>query len=935
MRRFLLWLFPTLIVIVTAWTVGPSLVDSCRAWVANQRLRRSVDNAVRSTSYSVSPDRWIRFQLPPQTVALRILTNAAVTQPKLPPDHPDRPRRGWRYSVEYQLFDEKGAVAEPKEYHLRTKITQYVDPETGKVQGVTWFRDSDRIPTQTRTIQLPLASVDRRPKFIRMRLRSSDSEVAEVVARVYIKYERSNYEQPYVWSRLPTWRRERLSRASVYPADLLSPMERRNLLRWNWDAIPPMGRVDVDYVQRQMYQQEDPQPDAADFLAPENGIACRPKQPITLPAPDEAGDVQLEFVPDRSVVAPESATVDIKYFQPIHGLVWKRSYTLDQLAEPLRLSTTGGLYEIVASDFVICCATWRQHGGKRYETRLVAQPSDSPSTTTTWDSPEIAEDAGEELPAQDAALDSIATNSTAPNWLESSKRFMRLHLADHDGRLKYSIQHVSGMPAPFRVSVRRLVMPPTDLSSATIGPDDQNAQEGFDPPEEVQSARLQYEWLDADGKSLKRGVVQTDTAVSKYDQATLGPVTLACTEPKAYFFSLPPEVAAIRFAADSDVAVASFTRPPDFPRTFRLPETRSPYQQLNELSRTWFLVRPDDYERRIMANQYCSLRTQLRPPEENVQLVTGTYDWSDTAPVANVPGRFVLTQRDPSLTIREEARHNVYHEFEANELVQLHWAPEDERSAVTPRLVYQLRQSPKHPVRVYLDGKLFHEFVPRALVGEVELPCIEQGIEIDKSHTVRIVTADSNDRPRLGQPKFWIRGAEIQGAAQHIKRFAYKLTGQSMVFPVVKYTSGREEVIVRPFFAQATDSLDGESASDRDTTDSRQRLNVRLIGTPRRQQGPLLTWTLTERLFEIRTDPSETALVFPGTVHVVDQGQRCIIVLGDDLPAGEYQLKLRWQSPYPDDAPAYVSVYRLLPETQSKRKMSVDSWIVATHGESK
>lgn len=72
MRRWLVWLL-AIIGAITMAIAAASYWENGKDWVGRQRLRRSVDNAVRSTAYPILKDQWVSFQLPPQSVALSTL----------------------------------------------------------------------------------------------------------------------------------------------------------------------------------------------------------------------------------------------------------------------------------------------------------------------------------------------------------------------------------------------------------------------------------------------------------------------------------------------------------------------------------------------------------------------------------------------------------------------------------------------------------------------------------------------------------------------------------------------------------------------------------------------------------------------------------------------------------------------------------------------
>ena len=287
-------------VVLSFWIARPWAVERWNDQLLAWRARRSIEDTVRSTAYPIEPQRWLEFDLPPHAMALRLLTNAAVSHTELPPGSMEQPRRGWRYAIEYELLDEESATRERRQYHFRARISHRQDIGTEVDERLTWFQDSDQVPTQTRTVQIPLSDTKSRTRHIRIRLASQDPQLEGVVIRVYYEHERSDFEQPYAWSRLPVVDRQRLCRASVYPPELLSPQEQRNLLRWNWTALPPRGKPSLEFQHRMIYQRENPQVADVEFLPPPDGVTCRPGIPVTIPTPAQPGVTLLEFFPDHA-----------------------------------------------------------------------------------------------------------------------------------------------------------------------------------------------------------------------------------------------------------------------------------------------------------------------------------------------------------------------------------------------------------------------------------------------------------------------------------------------------------------------------------------------------------------------------------------------------------------------------------------------------------
>ena len=653
---------------------------------------------------SARPRRWLEFDLPANAVGLRLLTNAALANTSLPPISPDRPRRGWNYAVDFELLDDQLETLQQRRYHLRSRISHGQNAGTEVTEGQTWFQDSQLVPAQTRTVQIPLRQFDSRAHRLRVRLGARDDQVQDVAMRLYFKYERPDYEQPYAWSRLSLDARQRICRASVYPPDLLSPWERRNLLHWDWTALPPLGRIDVDYQYRLIYQREDPQVENWELQPPPEGIVCRAEVPVTIPTPAEVGVVRLEVYPDYAMDNVFQAMVDVRVHRKLLGQVAHYRQAAGGSSELLQFDTAGDLLEVTASEDVVCVATWR--------------PS--------------AEGAA-------AATDTAIT-------LSSSAETIRAQLTDKIEPLDYEITHVDQLPTPFRVTLRRLLPCP----AATVE---------TRRPAQLATATVAYEFLDDRGDVLRRGTLETLPDVARYDVASIGAAPMWVTEPSTSFFSVPLAATKVRFRCEhSDVAVIAFTRPRDLARTFRIPEEQGIFEQQQENGRTWFLIRPSGYQQRVADNRVADIALQTRPQPPHERLISGQYEWDDHRPREFSPGRFVLTQRDPSFALRDEAIASAYSQVPVDTVVSFRWMTEDVAVPIEPRLMYLVPAAAAGLVQVFIDDALYHQFIPARVV--VKSACRLSPIHLNPTHcglsrpsAARSSCGTSNCRTRPVSPK--------------------------------------------------------------------------------------------------------------------------------------------------------------------------------------
>ncbi len=358
-----------LLLVLIGAAVRPTLQRQWQDFQEQRRLERFEVGAARTAAYPLEPNAWLEFNIPQQARALRVLTNAAVPDFQNRPKTQKDPRLGWRYAIRYELLNQNGDALDGAQYHFRAVVIERPNAETGGVQSASWFGDSDRLPTMTRTAQLPFDSATEKPSRLRIRLAARDPEVQEVVVRAYIQYERSDYQQPFVWSRLSPEARERLCRPLVYSSSLLTAREKQNLARWDWTALPPNGLEGRDYRTRWFYQSADvSKPREEEVVTPE-GPHCGPDHFLVLPLPAEAGtarivcqrldqgtEAQMPTAPDSANQDPADVTLDLREHFPVRVVFeayppdarpsqLHRSL-LEQSRQTVEIPTAGGWLEV-------------------------------------------------------------------------------------------------------------------------------------------------------------------------------------------------------------------------------------------------------------------------------------------------------------------------------------------------------------------------------------------------------------------------------------------------------------------------------------------------------------------------------------------------------------------------------------------------------------
>ncbi|MCK7505016.1 MAG: hypothetical protein MZV70_13665 [Desulfobacterales bacterium] len=134
-----------------------------------------------------------------------------------------------------------------------------------------------------------------------------DQKVKEALLRLYGR-ENPEYKFRRLWLSMTDYQRQRLAAGNVYPPDLLTEEEQKNILRNLWQPLGPMGVMDegyraVDlYVVRETEDGEPEQPVLPAGLSVEGGSRG-------LFLSRRTGTVRLEFVETLGGDRPEASIV--------------------------------------------------------------------------------------------------------------------------------------------------------------------------------------------------------------------------------------------------------------------------------------------------------------------------------------------------------------------------------------------------------------------------------------------------------------------------------------------------------------------------------------------------------------------------------------------------------------------------------------------------
>ncbi len=374
-------------------------------------LGMRLETAVPSTSYLPVDDNWLEFTLSGTGHALRIRTNGVVDA------HADQPfDMEWWYAFEYRLLGADGQLLRQGEYHHRTRLTRFRNPDTGRLESKNIVLDPDVSPTDGRSMVVYFGT-GQLPTRVQIRPTFKDPGLLSLMFRIYEQIPNPKHQVGYLWQRLAQGKKTRLAQGSVYGLDLLLEQEKQNLLRYDWKAIGPVGIEHEQYELTKLYIAQE----FSGVTVEENqipyGLYCDRIVRGMIPLPEGDWAITLEVL-NIDEQDPAAQEMIIRWYGENITERWQARVPSGSGTSQLGKTFNSGQLEIVAPAPLVIRA-WGTSGDTRLE--LTPKPL-----------------------------------------------HIRSYLVNSSGTLDIDIDHVAGQPTPFRVDIRARLESGKDSVSRTL-----------------------------------------------------------------------------------------------------------------------------------------------------------------------------------------------------------------------------------------------------------------------------------------------------------------------------------------------------------------------------------------------------------------------------------------------------------------------------------
>jgi len=345
MRIFGRSLIGLILLVLLLW-VGKSLWTESLLWRQQGAIPSPPAAATVSTIYQVGQE-WLSFPLPAGSQLLKVLSNANF------PLHSAVPVEGWPYALEYRVLASDGAELSRGLYHHRSAPLFSRGEPPGELRPAAYYPEADFQPADGRILLLNLEGLAN-PAQLQLRLQRGAPGVASVALRLYHLGQESDHKLGFLWQRLSQGQRQSLARSSVYPPELLSAAEKRNLVRQGWRPIGPQGVAGKDYFSRQLYLLGGETGEEFEQPVLPAGLLVSASHCGTLQLPANGGRLRLEFLPALIERQPDAgASLDLTWYGLEPGE--RRSYPLawETGGSSFTATFAPGLLEISAPGAVV------------------------------------------------------------------------------------------------------------------------------------------------------------------------------------------------------------------------------------------------------------------------------------------------------------------------------------------------------------------------------------------------------------------------------------------------------------------------------------------------------------------------------------------------------------------------------------------------------
>jgi len=779
-----------------------------------------LDVSDRSIAYKLDSTEWIDFPVPQPSNCFRIVSNLILknTTPILEDEH-------LSYALDYHFLDASGNIIKEGVYHFATKLKSYPLLD-GEEKVLPSFFLSDAMVVANGRISFFAFDEfnDQNLSRVSFKIHSMPKGSLSVYLRSYFpRYE--NISNPSLdWLRLKKSTRERWAIGNLYPEGFLQEREKRNLLEWQWKPVGPVGIEGRDYQMDYMYHYSDVEWQDPDDSTSQDGKTLHRFHRITLPIPSGGQKLRLLF---SSLNRNREDAVVFDWYGKKIRYDSKTKYSLKD-----------GALEVV----------------KDFDEGLLELSSKTALKVRVFD---IGKDPEEEI--------------------SHPEMFLRAYLGSSELPVIYSVNHLSRIPTPFRVDVRRL-----------ISTEDQNDQ----------NTRVYYRLLSGDGSIIKKGELLMPLPLSVHDRVSSSEEGWFVSDKKSFFFLLPESCKKILLWSPDKCLFATYNRPSNLPWKTSVPFDYS-RENFEFRGKSWFMLRPDNES--IFRKKKLSkiIKYQFKPPVREEDVILGRYKTNYSVPSSQSLGKHILVPRDTGFDeVKDDLWPYLYSELKLGETTHITLHSDGFNRNFSPKLIYCNYSDEPFDFGVYLNGEMLLESKAYVGNGELNLPQM-----LPTSGNLKVI---AKQKVREEDAVFYMNYCNSSKKA-FLLRFAESVSDYPIHFTYRKRDEGNRAFTV-VYYAPREKS---DSVSFGLSIKPIERIGI----------GPFEDYTILNRVFTVSPSSGDFSKVLESREERVHSGQPFYFTLGSDLLPGDYEITINRLS----GQHGYIQVYELMMGLYKSREVNYET----------
>jgi hypothetical protein len=482
-----------------------------------------------------------------------------------------------------------------------------------------------------------------------------------------------------------------------------------------------------------------------------------------------------------------------------------------------------------------------------------------------------------------------------PDELTAShtQHLSRYYWITADKPLTYPIEHWRGQKTPIKIELRAIISQPGLVTA--------------------KDAIVNANWITTKKGSIDvrfRHRLNLDYQTSSYEHfsnskiiGTDGKIADSLSEEKSAYYLAAENINQLQITSTSPVLVKVSSRPFELPLVRTVPTHNRGWFDEEDYLPTWFPLRPEQHHILVNQGDSAMIRTQHRPLVDRYAALDEEFIGEQIPPnqaQANLNQILLPVNNEEQLIASSSARR--YRQLNSNNTLlkgpmNLNFINDNNRHTLSPSLIFQSNKSAAREVTIKLDNQDIHSQWISGHWGKVTLPKISKG-----SRTLDI--NNTNETWLVNHVDY------VKDADYLLLKEAFSLNKRSTITYTIKKESSETLLNFTYYQELANKAVQGVLAED--TVIEVKLLNIKQSSAANVSADMSSSMTIPIRHWRLLPDSSssEQGLMLNRGNRKTNSGTHFVYSLGDDLPAGKYQI----QFSLIEGSEGYLNVSRLTPK---------------------